>query len=371
MKRIKILIVSKAFYPILSPRSHRATELAKEFARQGHHVTVLTNKDPEQHPIFETENNITIKDLGTPRWKSPDFGKSKTGYFMTRLFYRLLSLAFEYPSIELMFLVNKALKRESENDLIISIAVPYPIHWGVALSWNKKKPIANTWVADCGDPFLINPVDTFQKPFYFKYINNWFLRKTDFVTIPAESARPGYPAKFQNKIRIIPQGFQFEGTTTHKEFIKNDIPSFAYAGGFIPKFRDPRPFLDYLSSLPDDFRFYIFTKSIDLIKPYEKKSDNKIIIMSYIERNELLTFLSKMDFLVNIDNNTNLVVPSKLIDYALTGRPILNIKKELDVMIIDQFLSGDYSQKMAIENLAQYNISSVTKQFISLIDSNI
>ena len=41
-KKKKILLVSNGFYPEISPRSYRATELAKEFYRQGHEVTVIT-----------------------------------------------------------------------------------------------------------------------------------------------------------------------------------------------------------------------------------------------------------------------------------------------------------------------------------------
>ena len=40
--RKKILLVSSAFYPEISPRSFRATELAKEFCRRGHDVTVIS-----------------------------------------------------------------------------------------------------------------------------------------------------------------------------------------------------------------------------------------------------------------------------------------------------------------------------------------
>src|SRR5699024_12169166 len=71
----------------------------------------------------------------------------------TTLFRSLLQL-FEYPDIELLFKVKKALREESGFDLLISIAVPHPIHWGTAWAWRKENPIAKTWVADCGDPYM-------------------------------------------------------------------------------------------------------------------------------------------------------------------------------------------------------------------------
>jgi hypothetical protein len=37
----KILIISRSFYPMNSPRSFRTTELAKEMASNGHDITLL------------------------------------------------------------------------------------------------------------------------------------------------------------------------------------------------------------------------------------------------------------------------------------------------------------------------------------------
>ncbi|CAF3700014.1 unnamed protein product, partial [Rotaria sp. Silwood1] len=97
--------------------------------------------------------------------------------FDTRLFNpdnlpvrRALLWLFEYPDIGLMFQVKSALKNESGYDLLISVAVPHPVHWGTALAWNEKKPIATTWVADCGDPYMGLTYETYKKPFYLKYL---------------------------------------------------------------------------------------------------------------------------------------------------------------------------------------------------------
>ncbi len=254
MDKKKILIVCHGFYPENSPRANRASELVKEFALQGHSVVVLTPKRPE-HIAFEKEHQVQIKDLGKPKWKVPNFGSSKPGYLLTRMGVRFMQLFMEYPAIELMFKVKKALRMESGYDMLISIAVPYPIHWGVAKVWEKQQSIAKTWVADCGDPYMGCETDSFQKFFYFKYIEKWFMRKADYISIPVESARSGYYDEFQGKIKIIPQGFKFDLIEGSDKPVRNDIPTFAYAGGFIPNIRDPRPFLDYLVTLDHNFKF--------------------------------------------------------------------------------------------------------------------
>lgn len=369
MDKKKILIVCSSFYPENTPRSFRAMELAKEFSRQGHTVTVLLPDKNRLHEVFEEEHRLTIHNMGKLSWRNPNFGISKYGKLLNRAVSRLLSLSMEFPAIELMFLVTKALKKEQNNDVLISIAVPYPIHWGVAKAWKKNQRIAKTWVADCGDPYMGNTTDSFRKWFYFTWVEKWFMRKVDFVTIPVESAREAYYPEFHSKIRIIPQGFQIEKTDYSEFYKKNEIPYFMYAGGFIPGIRDPRPFLDYLCSINDDFKFFIYTNNRLLIDVYQDKLKDKLIISNYIPRDALLEKLGSMDFIVNFDNNTSTALPSKLIDYSISGRPVLNITKEADTDKIDRFLKGDYIGKMEFPDIDNYRIENVCQAFINLTDA--
>ena len=366
---MKILIVSRSFYPQNSPRSFRTTELAKEFARQGHEVTVLLPDLTEEQKEFSNRHNIRVKNLGKTTWRVPDFGKSKAGYLLTRAFVRFLQLGFEYPDIELLFKVNRALKKESGYDLLISIAVPYPIHWGVAKARTRKHRIAKTWVADCGDPYMGCDTDTFKKPFYFRYVEKWFMRKADAVAIPVTTAMVGYYSEFHDKIKIIPQGFKIDNkpTTSIHNKSRNPIPVFGYAGGFIPTIRDPRPFLEYLCDLKENFRFIIHTNNDSIIKPYKNKLGEKLEIFGFIPRNELLEKFSSFDFLINFDNNTQTAIPSKLIDYALIGLPVLNITNQLDSKVIQEFFTGNYGNALTLPDIEAYRIENVCDQFLSLL----
>jgi hypothetical protein len=65
--------------------------------------------------------------------------------------------------------------------------------------------------------------------------------------------------------------------------------------------------------------------------------------------------LSKSDFLVNIDNAESVQSPSKLIDYKIAGRPILNIKKgKIDEKIVDEFLDFNIWLEY-VTSLPRYN----------------
>ncbi len=367
MNKKKILIVTATFYPLNSPRSNRTTELAKELARQGHEVTVLTPKVNLYHLPFEEKYNVKIKHLGNRKWKSFAIKGKGLQLLFWRAMVRFPNLLFEYPDIELIGMIKKALKNEKDYDLMVSIAVPYPVHWGVAASRSKSHQIANLWVADCGDPYMGDVLDSFRKPFYFKYLEKNFCRKADFISVPTAGSIKGYYPEFHCKMIVIPQGFNFEETPIYTDVINNPVLTFAYAGGFIPGSRDPRELLNYLIQNPQPFKFIIYTNNTDIVEPYIAASRNRVELRSYIPRAQLIFEMSKMNFLVNFTNGTNLATPSKLIDYAITKRPILSIDTgKFSTNIVEAFLKGDYSKKFETGNMEKYQIKNVVNQFIAL-----
>jgi hypothetical protein len=368
MSSKKILIVAATFYPLNSPRANRTTELAKEFAKQGHQVTVITPKNNELHLAFEQLHGITIKDLGTKKFAMLAMNDNKIKSMFGRIANRLLNLLFEYPDIELVGMVKRALAKEAGYDMLISIAVPHPIHWGVAATKAKNAQLTKLWVADCGDPYMLNRLDSFNKLFYFKYFETKFCKKADFITVPTQQSLAGYYTPFHHKIKVIPQGFNFSDTPIYTGEINNAVPTFAYAGTFIPGSRDPTEILDYLCKQSLPYKFIIYTADRYLVEPFVQASNNQIEIKSYIPRKELIYTLSTMNFVVNFTNGTPIVTPSKLIDYAITKRPILSVDTgNLNTSAVQQFLQGNYQQQFVIENVEKYNISNVVHQFLQLL----
>jgi hypothetical protein len=363
--RRSILLVAAAFYPVITPRSFRATELAKELVKKGHHVTVITKYREFGYDALAQEWNMRIEMLGPSRL--PVFNISGKGLigFVNRLMNRILFILFEYPNIELMFQVSRALRKRSHYDMLITIAVPYPVHWGAALARKRSDRIARTWVADCGDPYF-NTLDSFKKPFYFKFLDRWYSKKADYITVPFEGAIQGYPAEVRHKIRIIPQGFDFNLEKRSDTGPLNEVPTFAYAGGFIRGSRDPDPLFRFLITLRRPFKFFLFTKHSHMIEQYMEPLGGRLIISDYIPREELMGLLSKMDFLINIDNNATHCSPSKLIDYAIAGRPIMNVDSNFDGKELLAFLNRDYSGRMVIPDIERYHISNIARSFLEL-----
>lgn len=365
---MKIILVSSSFYPINSPRSLRATELAKEFARQGHEVTVLTTRLEGVHQNFEQEHHLKIWDLGQPKWKTVEIKGQGVMRLLRRALRRFSSLLFEYPSIELMGMVARKLKQVQGCDLLISIAVPYPIHWGVAWAWNKNRNEnpATIWIADCGDPYYGQENDSFRVPFYFGWIEKWFMRKVDWVTVPFTGAIQAYYQEFHPKIKVIPQGFSFP--EIHHAKVENKIPTFAYAGNIGSYRYASIPFLKLLNKIGVDFKFIIYTKEHGFYKEHlSPETLNKCSINNYVSRNELLQDLQSVDFLIHFPYEVEIQRSLKLIDYAFLEKPILSFRnREKDMDIFIAFLEGDYRNKMIVDDTDQYRIENVALQFTSL-----
>lgn len=368
MEAKKILIVSRSFYPENKPRAFRTTELAKELAMNGHQVTVITPRNDEVHNQFEKEHGIVIKDLGKATWQQIKVTGGGIKRLFKRIQARLFNLLFMYPDIQTMFLVKNALKKEkSKYDLLISIAAPHPVHWGTAWANKTSNPIATKWIADCGDPFMGGENDTFKRLFYFKYFEQWFCRKADFITVPIEDSITAYYPTYRSKIRVIPQGFRFEDVKLRDDIVANNIPTFAYAGTLIPKIRDPKEFFEFICELDIDYRFVVYTNNPDHVSKYQQRSNGKIELRPFLPRLDLLAELQQMDFVVNFENIGPKQSPSKLIDYAIIKKPILSVKTfGFESQPLLDFLKGNYQSQLQIPDPEQYRIQNVCNKFTAL-----
>jgi len=364
---MRILIISPFFYPNKTPRAYRAFELAKEFALLGHEVVVYTDKGTYNYSDISDRYKFVVKDIQNLKlYRTGNSDVVKYSIF-ERILLKLLKYPFYYPEIELAYRLPKAIRHENLYDLLISVASPHSSHIGTAFALKNNRSLTKTWIADCGDPFYKNSFSKF--PFYFRYVEKWMFKNVDYITIPTLLATKSYPKELKKKIRVIPQGFDFSGIRL-ADYRRNSCPTFAYAGMLYKEKRDPSMFLDYLANIRFDFRFIIYTRSYVFFEKYREILKNKLVVKDYIDRNELIYEMSKMDFLVNFENDVKEQVPSKLIDYSFTKRPILNISsKIINTKHIDEFLSYNFQNQYCLEEIDRYNIKNVASGFIGLIKS--
>lgn len=366
---MKILLLSQHIFPMQTPRAHRTTELMKEFSRQGHEVTVYAVLGKYDYSDFlEIYPSITLQNLQL-KWMYHPYNSDGDGkrYFIDKALGKLFGKQFIFPNFEFYYRIQEILKNDNQYDLVISIADPHQIHWGVACyRKNNSTNFPKKWIADCGDPFMNNETTKIYPKKFAKY-EHLFSQLADFITVPEPEAVNGYYQQYRDKIRIIPQGFEFEISTEKKEAY-NPIPTFAYSGTFYEDIRNPKKFTELLCEIDKPFKFIVYSNHTQLLDSFREKLGNKMEIRKGIPRDELLIELEKMDFLLNLANvNRPNQIPSKLIDYAITGRPIFNVdplnpnREELNL-----FLSGNYHSAYQVENMEKYKITNVAKSFLEI-----
>lgn len=360
---MKILIVSGAFYPNNSPRSFRTTELAKEFSRLGHEISLIIPTTTYDYAEF-----LKVFPMNIGFYKPVEENRKFVGIsIIDRVLFHYSHWLINRPARLSMKSVEQAVKGESGYDLLVTIAVPHYIHWAVGKLYEKGHRIAKTWVADCGDPFMLSGTEARKPPFWFKSLEKRWCQLCDYIAVPTNTSHEGYYPEFKDKIQVIPQGFNF-GDVSIPAYEKNAIPTFAFAGSLIKNKRDPHLLLEWLSGLDRPFRFIAYGNSVrQFMEPYKAQLGDKLVIEKPVPRNELLPALAKMDFLINIGNGTKVQTPSKLIDYTLTKRPILTIESnDIKEEILMEFLNGDYSHKDPEIDISQYDIHKVAQQFLEL-----
>lgn len=386
-----ILVVSNACYPELSPRAFRTAELVREFGRRGHKVTLLL-PDREIYRLdpLNAEGVEVVFAKGGCEPSAPSSGGCGTKNGVKRenprslrervrsLMPRWVQRAVLYFYCHELFvkynpgLYERLLELEGPFDMLISISYPAAVHLAVSRAMKRNRALAGAVrVAEFSDPPFRGDIARNVFPAYYGYMKRW-ARQFDYFTIPVEKALPCYtPYMPSERIRIIPQGFDLNAVQ-RKPYAPHGRPTFAYAGRFYERIRDPRFFFDFLEGLDVDFRFELYINHLDetfarMIDRVRQRAKGEIVLNAPLPRERLIEELSGMDFVINFDNTTANATPSKLIDYALSGRSVFSFNEHtFDPEVFRRVLAGDYSSRIRDIDLSRYDIRNVADRFLEL-----
>lgn len=386
---MEILIVSYYFYPELTPRSFRTTELVNELCQQGHNVTVCLPRKLCYTATLSEKKNLrfifsdyikTFADtIHKVELERPVKKRKLVGKFIPKGIKQFIKALLEkretyfFPirdKIYIKSLSNTLIKLNNSYDIFISIALPIECHIASIKAFKRNRSLNSIplKIAEYGDPFSRRKEPIF---FYYYWIDFIIAKKFNYIVVPTELAVKSFELfKNKNKIKIIPQGFNLNKTKVN-EYKKNTIPTFAFAGSFYAYLRNPTVFLNYLSECNFDFKFVVYTiseniETITILNEFVERLGNKLEIKYNLSRDLLIEELSRMDFLVNIENISNNQTPSKLIDYAIAQRPICTISiLNFNPNLFNQFINGDYKNKLNID-LENFDIKNVVSKFLEL-----
>ncbi|MHB8173390.1 MAG: glycosyltransferase family protein [Nitrospirota bacterium] len=387
---MKILVTSYCFYPENTPRAFRTYELVKEFARQGHDVTVYIPDSGFDYTGIEARygfHAVKVKPGFLVNKNGKNYLHKKTadrsgpmkeeGAFNSKLrklrrrFF--LNIYFDGRQTEYAFtLAKNLLSNNITYDAVISVGLPFSVHVGTAAALYLRKTLARIRIADYGDPFSKNEHRSDLHRRWHYWFEKFILRAFDYITVPIDAAVSSYlDFKEEGRIKVIPQGICLDEINV-TEYQKNKVPTFIYGGNFYRRLRNPQTLLDFLVTIDEDFKFIIYTDmagvdNMAMIRPFMEKLGSKFEVRDFIPRLDFIMEASKADFLVNFSNLSANQLPSKIIDYALSGRPIFNCGQEdFSPLLFKEFLRGEYGGGLKI-HINDYDIRIVCEKFFRLI----
>ncbi|HBU69413.1 MAG TPA: hypothetical protein DEE98_03410 [Elusimicrobia bacterium] len=408
----KFLLLSYTFPPLLAPGSFHCARIAANIPNHGWEPVVVTVKGEKSlFPVDEKLNELF------PAGTSINRTGSFENILCVKAAGRLAPFLLAMPDQQIGWLpyaLSRA-KRLINNggiDLIYTRANPFTCHLaGLSL----KKRFNLPWVAHFSDPWTDSQ--------YFKKYNSFQLAKNlkweretmelaDRVVFTNEYAMDLVMRKYgalKSKCEVIPQGFDASvlekirksSKLSELKALKKPL-RIVYTGNFYGE-RSPRYLIDLLAEINSanagllkDFEILLvgsmgreIKELIDL-----RRLSGCVKAINTVPYFESLAYMESADILLLIDAPNSVFspfLPSKLIEYAATGKPILGLTpvkgaaaeflrstgnpvispddKEGIKKLFSYILSGNFTYAQNYEKInGVYNASATTGRLAAIFD---
>lgn len=354
-----ILLIITPFNPSQTPNTIRWNAILEAFHSQGIKCVILTTKrkglskksEDGVLTVYRAGYNTLydkLKDYLPLDTRRSDPGHSKeSGIANNRIIQKLVDKLWRdhyWPDGSCLFIkealdqCNSIIKNENISH-VISVGLPFSCHY-IAKNIKQSHPDIY-WHQDIQDPFSFSRefrVNNFKK--YSKknkVQEEEAFNLSDSISLTNENALARYKELFPDcahKIKVIPPIYAADPLIN-----KNDIEfseqkfNFGFFGSFYEGVRSPESFYKFLSNLinknhsVNNLQFHIFGPfplfcqaihhRFPELHPY-------INWYGYQKRADALSYMKKMDFLLNFGNTTDYHLPSKVVDYLYINRPVIN-----------------------------------------------
>jgi len=355
-----VLLLSFDYYPKQTPRSFRWTTLAEHWAAQGHRVHVISGWAPPL-PRYEVCSGVTVHRVGGAflEWMRRLAGGSMsfaggpvplTSRRRPSLLKRIHDITWKrvyWPDYACMWYLpalataERLLSQLKVNGLI-TVSHPFTAH--LVGSRLKVRHPDLPWLADVGDPFCFlsdlppNNMSIYQS--LNRLAEGKVFGMCDSVALTAENTLERYAELFPSsagKMHIIPPVLSLPNLGTAERLAgPGKKRRLLFAGTLYRSIRNPqfllRLFAELLQSSPLkgtlELHFYgLVSDCATDFEPYEDLMGRSIFLHGQVSRAELHQAMLEADVLVNLANATRYQLPSKVVEYVSTGKPILNISK--------------------------------------------
>ena len=157
-----------------------------------------------------------------------------------------------------------------------------------------------------------------------------------------------------------------EGKGADSETTEREI-TFVYVGQLYDDIRNPKLMLELFTKLPENYILHLYGGGSEkTVTEYQNILESRLITHGWVSSAESAKAQREADILINLNNSIRNMLPSKLVEYINTGKPILNICQ------IAKCPSLPYMDKypMALSITPDQNIDDMAEKLISFAEDN-
>jgi glycosyltransferase involved in cell wall biosynthesis len=232
------------------------------------------------------------------------------------------------------------------------------------------------WLVDIGDPFSLMKEPSPNNHRIYSWINRWVesrvLALSDAISVTTQSTLQVYEENFsvaRGKSYIIPPLLSLP-EASHAPVLKsaNSI-HLVFVGTLYKKLRNPQFLMYCVSILKKDLHDARIDRRVEMhfygavndcaeeIDACSQDIRKDIIVHGLVERHEVMRAMMNANILVNIGNNSETQLASKVIEYMSVGKPILNLVSHDGDLSVDAL--SDYPAVLTLRRDQELNQSVI------------
>lgn len=364
----KILFLTSRYLPDPSANGINTEHIVKELKMRGYQVTCISVKREnneksfeiiEETPIYRVSPSVYSRILH--KENTSEVNKIKKLFYKIAHYLRKIKLALlilNFPNFDLLqarkvYKLARLLHKKEKYDCIIGVYKPFTNI--VALKKMKKK---FPDLLSCA--YYLDLINSSPKPSFMpSNIYDWLCYKGDYKAfiefdfiLMAKGGmniynKPQYNM-FESKIKYIDFPTFNPLISAKKDngnFItKHDVVIITYAGTLDDRYRNPSYLLEALKEMSvsiGKIELNIFgTGNCDaIINKYQENETSSFQVIRHGFKNHdiVLNAMKESHFLVNISNNFQNAVPSKIFEIFSVGKPIINVVSNKEDISLDYF----------------------------------
>ena len=348
MGNFKILFITDRFLPTPTANTINTQKIINEMRKRGHKITcIAVNQDETDSVVFH--NTIPVYSIKSTWYgrllqlsKENRLGLLGRITLKCLVFIRKIKNAlsiYKFPNVDpsqskdVLKLVDKLYKQEGF-DCVIGVFRPFS---GVsaAISMKRKYPTLL-----CG-AYYLDLISGSTKPSFVP--NNLYKKlcykgetktfnELDFILM-AKGGESTYSDSKYNRVNakinyIDFPLFNIENGKHSIDYDKSKI-NLVYAGTLDKNYRNPIHMLRLVEKASKQINgivLHLFGRGNcgSIIKEYKDRGSFQIIEHGMVPYEYVKSAMQQADFLINISNSTQNIVPSKIFELFSTGKPILN-----------------------------------------------